>query len=187
MRRFLSHTHFTFYCCTPVNLLKPSLTLFSHRPRGVVLALSLSMSLFYFPCILSRLCCRKAALSFTISRHVCVFAFNSCKGQAVQTPPMRAPPSAISVRPAACTASAASPPPPQLCKSVLQLQRQPCCALQQPARTHTLLPLAPSAACVVEPAHMDAECRNSRLRNVLLTPPCLRVAHLAGEAEEVDT
>jgi len=39
------------------------------------------------------------------------------------------------------------------------------------ARTHTLLPLAPSAACVVEPAHMDAECRNSRLRNVLPTPP----------------
>ena len=48
------------------------------------------------------------------------------------------------------------PPPSQLCKSVLQLQMQPCCALQQPARTHTLLPLAPSAACVVEPAHMDA-------------------------------
>ena len=144
---FLSHTHFTFYCCTPVNLLKPS--------RSIIRGMRMRKP---------PLNNRNSSLFETLQ-----YALPSLPSVVVpwhpRTPPHHLP-RTLSVARSAAFATAALP---------------------QPASIHTLLPLAPSAACVVEPAHMDAECRNSRLRNVLLTPPCLRVAHLAGEAEEVDT
>ena len=54
------------------SLLK-TLPLLSHRPRGVVLVFSIhdiETSAYLF-CILLRLCCRKSAILFTISRLVC--------------------------------------------------------------------------------------------------------------------